>query len=149
MATISDASGQFIGSCFDDVVSADLEEAAASGACALFTVELDRRAGEETPRVTLKRVQPFDGMSGTIRLKVELEISDGAALPLLAAALADAHGGRGELIVTLPIPGGSAKVSLGRDFALDAEVAARVETVPGVLSVALSTADGPRLALVS
>ncbi len=148
MATISDASGQFIGSCFDDAVSADLEEAAVSGACALFTVELDRRAGEETPRVTLKRVQSFDGMSG-IRLKVEVGIADAAALPLLAAALADAHGGRGELIVTLPISDGSARLRLGRDFALDAEVASRIETIPGVLSVTLSTADGPRLALVS
>jgi DNA polymerase III subunit alpha len=148
MATISDASGQYIASCFDDAVSAELEEAGKSGACALFTVELDRRAGEETPRVTLKRVQLFDGLVSNVRLKIDVTISDMATLPLLARALADARGGRGELLVHVPITGGHAELRLGRDFALDAEVAARIEILPGVEKVELGTA-GPRLALVS
>ncbi len=44
---------------------------------------------------------------------------------------------------------GEAQLVLGRDFLLDAEMAARVERVPGVLSVRLSVAPQPRLALVS
>jgi DNA polymerase-3 subunit alpha len=38
---------------------------------------------------------------------------------------------------------------LGRDYLLDAELAARIETLPGMLAVSLRTADPPRLALVS
>ena len=149
MATMSDASGQFIASCFDDVVSAEMEEAAKSGACGLLTVELDRKAGEEVPRVTLKRIQLFDGLASSTRLRVEVEIVDMNALGLLATRLSDAHGGRGEIIALLPIEGGHARMRLGRDFALDSEVAARIETVPGIASVSLSAADAPRLALVS
>jgi DNA polymerase-3 subunit alpha len=83
-----------------------------------------------------------------VRLKIDVTISDMATLPLLADALADARGGRGELLVHVPITGGHAELRLGRDFALDAEVAARIEILPGVEKVELGTA-GPRLALVS
>jgi DNA polymerase III subunit alpha len=148
MATLSDASGQFIISCFDDLVSAELEEAAKNGACGLLTVELDRKAGEEVPRVTLKRIQPFDGLANNSRLRIDVEIADATALPLIATRLADAHGGRSEIIARVPITGGSAQLRLGRDFALDGEVAARIETVPGVLSVSLSAIQPPRLAVV-
>ena len=61
MATMSDQTGQFVATCFDDSVAADLEEAARAGGCGLATVELDRRPGEELPRVTVKRIQPFEG----------------------------------------------------------------------------------------
>ena len=46
----------------------DLEEASRNGGCGLLTVELDRRAGEETPRVTVKRIQPFEALANTARL---------------------------------------------------------------------------------
>ena len=39
-------------------------------------------------------------------------------------------------------------VVLGRDFRLDAELAARIERIPGVTAVRLSAATPPRLALV-
>jgi DNA polymerase-3 subunit alpha len=40
-------------------------------------------------------------------------------------------------------------VVLGRDFVLDAELAARIERLDGVTAVRLSVAEPPRLALVS
>src|SRR3546814_13543243 len=58
MATLSDATGQFIATCFDDAVAADLEAAAKTGGCGLLTVELARRAGGEPPRVTVKHPLP-------------------------------------------------------------------------------------------
>jgi DNA polymerase III subunit alpha len=131
------------------MVSAELEDAAKLGACGLLTVELDRKAGEDMPRVTLKRIQLFDELAGSARLRVEVEIADMSALSILAGRLSDARGGRGEVVVRLPIDDGEARVRLGRDFVLDGEVAARIETVPGVISVTLSAVDGPRLALVS
>ena len=149
MATLSDATGQFVASCFDDLVSNELEEAGRTGACALLTVELDRKPGEELPRVTLKRVQPFEALAAHTRLKAELHLSDAAALDGLAALVSGSRGGRGELQVVLPTSTGTARLRLGRDFALDAELAARMEALPGVVSVTLGAAETPRLALVS
>ena len=60
MATLSDRSGQFVATAFDDDATAALEAAAKAGLCGLLTVELDRRAGDETPRVTIKRFQPLE-----------------------------------------------------------------------------------------
>jgi DNA polymerase-3 subunit alpha len=150
MSTCSDASGQFIATCFDEAVSADVEAAARAGGCALLSVELDRRPGEETPRVTIRRVQPFEALANSIRLRIEIEAADPAVLPALAALVEGERGGRGELALRARLPdGGEAQVRLGRDYLLDAELAARIERLPGVLSVSLGAAEAPRLALVS
>jgi DNA polymerase III subunit alpha len=126
-----------------------LEEAAKSGDCGLMTVELDRQPGEETPRVTVKRIQRFEALASNARLKADVTVSDVAALPMLSALMAGERGGRGELVLHAVLSEGrTGTVLLGRDFALDAELAARIEAVPGVDSVHLGTA-GPKLALVS
>ncbi len=149
MASCSDASGGFFATVFEDEVAAAVEDAAKNGGCGLLTVELDRRPGDETPRVTIKRVQPFESLSQRTRLKLEVKADDPAALFALAALLADHRGGNGQLSLRAPLPGGGhADLLLGRDFALDAECAARVERVPGVTGVRLGTAEGPKLALV-
>src|SRR3546814_20931262 len=84
MATLSDATGQVIATCFDDAVAADLEAAATTGGCGLLTVELDRRAGEETPRVTVTRLQPFAGLAKTARMVIERAVDDPAGIRQLA-----------------------------------------------------------------
>jgi len=152
MATLSDGSGQYVATVFDDEVAVQVENAAKSGACALLGVELDRRPGEEAPRVTVRSVQLFEALSKRARLQIEVEVEDVATLRRLAAALAEDRGGQGELRLRVPLDGGEAEVVLGRDFRLDAEVAARIERVKGVSAVRLSVlASGgqPRLALVS
>jgi DNA polymerase-3 subunit alpha len=152
MATLSDASGQFAATVFDDAAAAQIEAAASSGACALLTVELDRRPGEEAPRVTVRGFQPFESLSKRARLQLEVEVEGACALRRLAAALAEDRGGHGELRLKVRLQQGEAEVVLGRDFRLDAELAARIERVPGVTAVRLSVvpSGGPaRLALVS
>jgi DNA polymerase-3 subunit alpha len=115
-----------------------------------MTVEFDRRPGEETPRVTIRRVQPFESLSTSSRLLLEVETDDPAVLGMLAALVEGERGGRGELILDARLPeGGSARVRLGRDLLLDAELAARIERLPGITAVRLRMAEGPRLALVS
>jgi DNA polymerase-3 subunit alpha len=115
----------------------------------LLTVELDRRPGEETPRVTIKQLQLFESLSKRARLQLEVEVEDAAALNRLAQALADERGGGGDLRLRARFEGGQAEVLLGRDFKLDADLAARIERIPGILAVNLSAAPAPRLALVS
>jgi DNA polymerase-3 subunit alpha len=149
MATLSDASGQFVATVFDDDVAAQIEAAAKSGACALLTVELDRRPGEEAPRVTVKALQLFENLSKRARLRLEVEVRDEATLRGLAALVAAERGGIGELRLRVRLEGGEAEIVLGRDFSLDAELAARIERLDGIVAVSLGVVAQPRLALVS
>ncbi|THD36666.1 MAG: DNA polymerase III subunit alpha [Sphingomonas sp.] len=149
MATMSDPSGQFVATCFDEVVASDLEEAARNGGCGLLTVELDRRAGEETPRVTIKRIQPFESLANTTRMMLDIAVDDVVAIPAICALLSEARGARGEARVTAALPdGGSATVLLGRDFLLDLELTDRIAGLPGVSSAEVVIAPPQRLALV-
>jgi DNA polymerase-3 subunit alpha len=149
MATISDASGQYVATAFDDGPSASLEAAAKSGACGLMTVELDRRPGDEVPRVTVKHFQPIDSLARKTRLQLDLRIADKAALDSILPELAGAHGGNGLVRATLAISGDrEATLVLGRDFALDADLAHRFERLLGADAVILSAQEGPKLALV-
>ena len=148
MATLSDSTGQFVATCFDDAASNDLEEAARAGRCGLATVELDRRPGEETPRVTVRRIQPFESLASTARFVVEIAIDDPTAIAPLGTLLAEHRGARGEVRLKAPLPGdGAVTLLLGRDFLLDGELVARIEAVAGVTRVDLKTSEA-RLALV-
>ncbi len=147
MATLSDATGQFVATCFEDATAKALEEAAAAGGCGLLTVELDRRAGEETPRVTVKKIQPFAELAQSARFAVELTVTDPAAFGTLAHLLADHRGARGEIRARVPMSDGEAILLLGRDFLLDAELAGRLESMHGVAAVEFRPAE-TRLQLV-
>jgi DNA polymerase-3 subunit alpha len=149
MATVSDHSGQFIASCFDAEVSTELEAKAREGACVLLSVEADRRAGEETPRFTARGLQSFEGMTANARLILDIETAEPEALFALAALLEGHGGGRGEAWLNAILPdGGTARILLGRNYLLDAELAANVERLPGVKAL-LRPAPPPQLALVS
>jgi DNA polymerase-3 subunit alpha len=149
MATISDASGQYVATVFDAGPSSDLEAAAKSGDCGLMTVELDRRPGDEVPRVTVKHFQPLSGLARKTRLQLNLRIPDSAALAAILPNLAAVRGGNGLVRATLPISEGrEATLILGRDFELDADLAARLERLLGEGTVDLSAQEGPKLALV-
>jgi DNA polymerase-3 subunit alpha len=148
-ATMSDPSGQFIATVFDDAVAAQVEQLAKDCACALLTVELDRRPGEETPRVTIRSLQSLESLSKRTRLQLEVETEEEGAVAALAALLEGARGGAGQIRLRIRLEAGEADIVLGRDFALDAELAARIERIDGIASVRLSVADPPRLALVS
>jgi DNA polymerase-3 subunit alpha len=151
MATMSDSSGQFVATVFDDEAAAQVEAAAKSGACALLNVELDRRPGEEAPRVTIRSLQLFESLSKRARLQLEVEVEVDAlgAIDRLRAATAEDRGGNGELHLKVKLNPGEALLVLGRDFRLDAELAAQLERIEGVAAVRLSVAPQPRLALVS
>ena len=69
--------------------------------------------------------------------------------PAIARELDGARGGGGVVRLTLPLSaGGEAIVIAGRDFALDAELQARIERITGEGSVDLSVQEPPKLALV-
>jgi DNA polymerase-3 subunit alpha len=149
MVTISDPSGQYEAMVFDDEPSADLERAAKAGMCGLLTVELDRRPGDDTPRVTVKRFQALDGLAKRTRLQLGLRIAEHSLIPAVARELAAAKGGSGTVRAVLPISEGrDALLLIGRDFNLDADLAARLTRILGEGAVELSAQEPPRLALV-
>ncbi|HYI49850.1 MAG TPA: DNA polymerase III subunit alpha [Allosphingosinicella sp.] len=138
MATLSDSSGQFEATVFDDQVAEKVAGAAKAGGCALLNVELDRRPGEETPRVTIRSLQPFETLAKRSRLQIAVEVEDEAAVRRLAAEVAGEHGGSGVLRLNAPWGKGAADLVLGRDFLLDAELAERLRRLDGVTSATLS-----------
>ena len=149
VATFSDSSGQFVATAFDDEATAALEAAAKAGQCGLLTVELDRRSGDEFPRVTIKRVQPLSDLAKRTRLQMTVRISDASTAERIGREMADARGSNGLLRFVLTLAsGGEAIVVAGRDYALDAELAARIERIAGEGAVDLSVQEPPRLALV-
>ena len=67
----------------------------------------------------------------------------------IALELADSKGSNGLVRFTIPMSsGGEAVIVAGRDYALDAELAARIERISGEGSVDLSVQEPPKLALV-
>ncbi len=149
MATLSDSSGQFVATAFDDEPIAALEQAAKAGTCGLLTVELDRRAGDEVPRVAVKRFQPLEALAKRSRLQMTVRLGSADLVPALAAELQRSRGGTGVVRIVVPTGCGREVVILaGRDFVLDAELAGRIERISGEASVDLSVQEPPKLALV-
>jgi DNA polymerase-3 subunit alpha len=149
MATISDSSGQFEATVFDDEPSSELEAAAKSGACGLITAELDCRPGEDAPRVTVKRFQPFESLAKRTRLRLLIRLADAAQLSAVASELKASRGGNGSVRISMQLPDGrDATMLIGRDFMLDADLAARLQRIIGEGGVELSAVEPPRLALV-
>jgi DNA polymerase-3 subunit alpha len=149
VAALSDPSGQFEATVFDDEPSAALEAAAKSSACGLLTVELDRRAGDDAPRVAIKRFQPLTELAKRTRLQMTVRLEDQGAVERIARELASARGGNGTIHFIVPISGGrEAVILVGRDFTLDGDLASQIERITGEGSVDLSAQEPPKLALV-
>jgi DNA polymerase-3 subunit alpha len=132
---------------FEAEPSAALEAAGKGAGCGLLSVELDRRGGDDAPRVTIKRFQPLSDLAKRTRLQMTIHVPDAAAIERAARELADARGGNGKVRFVVPIAGGTAEIVAGRDFTLDGELAIRMERIIGEGTVELSTQE-PKLALV-
>jgi len=145
---LSDPSGQFQATAFDDEPIEALQKAAEKGACALLTVELDRRSGDETPRAAVKRVQPLVSLAKRTRLQLLVSVRPDQ-VEAVARELASCRGGNGTVRLHVALGGGGeATILAGRDFTLDAEVAERVQRIAGEGNVDLSVQEPPKLALV-
>ena len=78
-----------------------------------------------------------------------VRIPDGKTAERVSREIASARGSNGLLrFIVATTAGGEATVVAGRDYALDAELAARIERISGEGSVDLSVLEPPKLALV-
>ncbi|MEO6225582.1 MAG: DNA polymerase III subunit alpha [Sphingomicrobium sp.] len=149
VAALSDRSGQFEATVFDEEPGAALEAAAKEGGCGLLTVELDRRAGDDAPRITIKRFQPLADLAKRTRLQLTVRLADPSMIASVARELGEARGSNGIVRFALTLgDGGEAVVLAGRDYALDADLVARIERLTGEGTADLSVQEPPRLALV-
>ncbi len=146
---LSDSSGQFSASCFEDGLAEILVQAAKEQQCLLLNAEMDMKAGEETPRFSIKNAQPLAGLAGAARLKMEMEVAKPEAMQQLARMFAPLQGGKSELVIRTPIGGGDyAQIILGSRFQIDAELKGQVETIDGITNVQLAPLSKTHLSLV-
>jgi DNA polymerase-3 subunit alpha len=146
MARFSDGGGQFDATVFDDETAEAVEAAAKAGQCGLLGVELDRRPGEEQPRVTIKRFQPLEELARRSRVEMTVRVPDAGAIAPVLAEFARLEAGSGVVRLVVPISGAREAVMLlpGR-FAVDAELGARLARFVGEDGVTLAAAEQLRL----
>ncbi|MBH9538082.1 DNA polymerase III subunit alpha [Novosphingopyxis sp. YJ-S2-01] len=153
MVELSDTSGQFSASCFEEDVGKVLSQAADESACLLLDVELDMRPGDDNARLTVRAARPLTASAGSLaeaRLCLELQVDCEIALREVANITLPLSGGRSELIIDVPGPRGRTRISLGRTFRVDEALRERLMSLEGISHVAeLRPAGPPPLRLVS
>jgi DNA polymerase-3 subunit alpha len=142
MADFSDSTGQFSASCFEEGLVDSFVRWAKEGTCVLLQVELDSPSPEEPPRVTVRSAQPLAEVKSAGRMKLTLEVERAEAFAELAALLTPGEAGKGEVVARVPTGARITELRLGRDFALDGELAEALALIPGVAKVALSAQRG-------
>ena len=132
MATLSDASGQFEATIFDDVVA---EQVAGCGQGGRLR-PANGRARPPPGRGDAARHHPLAaGLRGAGQAQPPPARGRGRRTrqrcAMLAAIVAGERGGNGVLRLKARFDGGEAELVLGRDFNVDAELAARLERIEG------------------
>ena len=150
-ADFSDQTGQFSAACFEESLVEQFLRWAEDATCILLNVELDSPSPDEPPRITVRGARPLDEVKGGSRMVLTLELSDAAALHDLKMELGPGTPGHGEVLVRLRT--GEAiepQIRLGRDYALDGELAERLALIEGLDKVSLTTRkEGSHLRLVA
>ncbi len=142
-ADFSDSTGQFSAACFEESLVENFQKWASESTCILLNVELDSPSPDEPPRVTIRGGRPLEEIKGGSRMMLRMELSDAAALHDLKLELAPGAPGYGEVLVQLKT-GGEVEplIRLGRDYALDGELAERLALIEGIDKVALTARRG-------
>ncbi|QZD95305.1 DNA polymerase III subunit alpha [Qipengyuania gelatinilytica] len=142
-ADFSDATGQFSAACFEEGMVERFMKWAEEQTCVLLQVELDSPSPDEPPRITVRGGTPLADVKGSTPMILTLDILDEAAVQLLCRELVEAGPGKDEVMATLRIGGDYEPIMhLGRQFALDGELAERLASVPGLAKVQLDKRRG-------
>ncbi|MGB7408637.1 MAG: DNA polymerase III subunit alpha [Pontixanthobacter sp.] len=142
-ADFSDSTGQFSAACFEESLVEKFRTWAADATCILLNVELDSPSPDEPPRVTIRGGRPLDEIKGSSRMLLTLELSEMPALQELKNTLQSGVPGHGEVLVTLRTQTEQEPIMrLGRDFALDGDLAERLALIEGIDKVSLTTRRG-------
>ena len=149
LMTLSDRSGQYVASCFDEDTQARVEAMARDTPSVLVQAELMWREGEDVPRVTVRGVTLLAEMAKRVRGRLVVTVADAGDVSQLVELVGGARGkGRSELVASVVTAAGLARLGLGRDYLFDAETMAVVARAFGAEKLASEVLDPPRLALV-
>ena len=133
MVDLSDESGQFAASSFDDDIVAAMPEWAATSACLLIELEFDRASEDQAPRATIRRARLLDEIKVTLRHRARIDIARPDVIEQLAVLVGSPGGGQDELIVRLVIaPGRFMPVKLGNRFCLDTQTIDAMRALDGI-----------------
>ncbi len=132
LATLSDGSGQYQASCFDETVQPELEMAAAAGDVVLVNAELLWREGEETPRVTIRGLTPLAALSKQSRGQLLISLADVRGMEALRRLATARQRGKGEIVLDVPCEAGRASMRVATAVQLDAEVLHEAGQIAGV-----------------
>lgn len=135
---LSDSSGQFSASCFEENVAAALAEHAKTSDCVLMDVEMDMKEGDETPRLSIKTVRPLADMVQNASIQMELHISDNDAFHHLANIMAPYSNGKGHLVAHIHCHDSEIPMILGTNFLLNDDIAAKVAQINGIHNVVIA-----------
>jgi len=142
MADLSDESGQFSASCFDEELLGPLSDWAAQATCILIQMEFDRSSEEDAPRATIRRARPLADIRPAVRRRGEIRVSAPAAMAAIAAQLEPVRGGD-SLVARLDLGSGAPmRFRLGARFRLDDPVAAQLRAIPGVDALNIAVESG-------
>jgi DNA polymerase III subunit alpha len=145
LINLTDSSGNYIASCFDDEAQAAVEAAYRTGEPSLINAELLWRPGEDAPRVTIRGLTPLAALSKKQRSRLVLDLESPDGIDGLSTLLELSRGGRSEVHVRVPIAGGRyASLSLGREFAIDVETQEALARDKRVRKATLTAIDGAR-----
>ena len=143
-ADFSDTTGQFSAACFEESLVERFRSWAADGTSILLNVELDSPNPDEPPRITVRGGRPLEEIKGGSRMLLTLALHDAAALEELKGLLPSGTPGHGEVLVTLMTGGAVDPVMrIGRDYALDGDLAEQIAAIAGIDKVSLTTRRSP------
>ncbi|WP_310496927.1 DNA polymerase III subunit alpha [Sandarakinorhabdus sp.] len=149
LLSMSDRSGQYVASCFDEETQTRLESLVRDAPAVLLQAELMWREGEDAPRITIRGATPLADLARRARARLVVRVASVAEALLLAGSVGEANGkGRGELVADIETAAGPARLTLGRRWLLDADLHARLVQLFGAQRVTSEVLDPPRLALV-
>jgi DNA polymerase-3 subunit alpha len=147
--SFSDRSGQFVTSCFDDDLQAAIEALASEPPPLLLGMEVQWKEGEDVPRLTLRSARPLADIARRTRGRLVVRVDhphEGGAL--LHAISRHPGQGRGELVAEVVTQFGPARIVIGRNFLIDADLEAEITRALGPDRVVQEQLDPPQLALV-
>ena len=90
----------------------------------------------------MRGARPLAEVTSSVRMRLEAEVHEVAALAVLADLLQPGRAGQGEVLVRLPGVDGEPQLRLGGDFALDGELVERLTLVDGLTQVVLAPVRG-------
>jgi DNA polymerase-3 subunit alpha len=100
-----------------------------------LVVTVDVRSEEETPRLTVQKIEPLDAVVAHAAAGLRVFLGEARALSSLKSVIAREAGGRGRVTVVLDLPSREVEIAIPGGFKVDPRTRAAVKSLPGIIDV--------------